>query len=95
MRLGLLLITSSALAAATTGFGNASPLAKRLTGPAGIDVSNWQKTIDWGKLNGVAFAYIKATEGTGTAYFRPPPFAPVIVPHGQWFDPRLYSRQVI
>jgi hypothetical protein len=69
MRLGLLIVTFSALAAAATGI--ASPLAKRLTGPQGIDVSNWQKTIDWGKVKsqGVAFVYIKATEGTGTAYF--------------------------
>jgi hypothetical protein len=84
MRLGLLItVTVSALAAA----GIASPLAKRLTGPQGIDVSNWQKTIDWAKVKsqGVAFAYIKATEGTGTACFNfmkpdTPPFAPVTVP---------------
>lgn len=65
MRLGLL-ITFSTLVASAAGI--AGPLTKRLTGPQGIDVSNWQKTIDWGKVKsqGVAFAYIKATEGTGT-----------------------------
>ncbi|GGE48753.1 hypothetical protein GCM10011391_29480 [Pullulanibacillus camelliae] len=32
----------------------------------GIDVSHWQGTIDWKRVerSGVAFAYIKATEGT-------------------------------
>ena len=33
----------------------------------GIDVSEWQGTIDWQKLHsqGVSFAFIKATEGSG------------------------------
>jgi lysozyme len=33
---------------------------------AGIDVSHWQGIVDWGKVKraGVAFAYIKATEGS-------------------------------
>jgi hypothetical protein len=71
MRLGLLLITFSALAAGAGATAIASQLAMRLRGPQGIDVSHWQKTIDWKKVKsqGVAFAYIKATEGTGTAYF--------------------------
>jgi hypothetical protein len=71
MRLGLLLITFSALAVAVAATAIASQLAMRLRGPQGIDVSNWQKTIDWKKVKsqGVAFAYIKATEGTSTAYF--------------------------
>ena len=32
---------------------------------AGVDVSNWQGTIDWGKVagSGVKFAFVKATEG--------------------------------
>ncbi|MEU1592585.1 GH25 family lysozyme [Streptomyces sp. NPDC005708] len=36
------------------------------TGPAGLDVSSYQGTVDWGavKNNGGAFAYVKATEGT-------------------------------
>jgi len=64
MRLRLLLITFSALAAAATAI--ASQLPMRLRGPQGIDVSRWQQTIDWKKVKsqGVAFAYIKATEGT-------------------------------
>lgn len=33
----------------------------------GVDVSNWQGNIDWQKLHqqGVSFAFIKATEGSG------------------------------
>jgi len=42
----------------------ASPLAKRAQ-PQGIDVSNHQGTIDWTKVTGIEFVYIKATEGTG------------------------------
>ena len=35
-------------------------------GPAGIDVSHWQGTINWSSVKsaGISFAYIKATEGT-------------------------------
>ncbi|KAG6873183.1 hypothetical protein C0995_001793 [Termitomyces sp. Mi166 len=35
--------------------------------PKGIDVSSYQPSINWAvvKSNGVEFAYIKATEGTG------------------------------
>ena len=35
-------------------------------GPQGIDVSDQQGTVDWGKISadGIQFAYIKATEGT-------------------------------
>jgi GH25 family lysozyme M1 (1,4-beta-N-acetylmuramidase) len=35
--------------------------------PLGLDVSNWQGTVNWPsiKANGARFAYIKATEGTG------------------------------
>jgi GH25 family lysozyme M1 (1,4-beta-N-acetylmuramidase) len=72
MRFRLLLITFSALAAsAATATTIPSQLAMRLRGPQGIDVSNHQGTIDWKKVKseGVAFAYIKATEGTGTTYF--------------------------
>ncbi|CAO3568779.1 unnamed protein product [Mortierella alpina] len=34
--------------------------------PQGIDVSHWQGNVNWGsvKTNGIAFAYIKATEST-------------------------------
>jgi peptidoglycan hydrolase-like protein with peptidoglycan-binding domain len=36
------------------------------TGPAGLDVSSYQGSVDWAavKANGGAFAYVKATEGT-------------------------------
>ena len=35
--------------------------------PLGIDVSSYQPNINWStvKANGIQFAYIKATEGTG------------------------------
>src|SRR5256885_1336394 len=35
---------------------------------SGIDVSHYQGTIDWGKVKsaGMAFAYTKATESTGS-----------------------------
>ncbi|KAI0262558.1 glycoside hydrolase family 25 protein [Gloeopeniophorella convolvens] len=44
---------------------SASPLIKRAD-PQGVDVSHYQGAINWNtmKSNGVAFAYIKATEGT-------------------------------
>jgi len=80
----LLLITFSALAATATA--TAPQLAMHLRGPQGIDVSHWQGTIDWKKVKsqGVAFAYIKATEGTSKATFMKhdplPHFAPVTVP---------------
>ncbi|KAH9956622.1 glycoside hydrolase family 25 protein [Russula dissimulans] len=41
----------------------ASPLAERAQ-PLAIDVSNHQGTIDWTKVKGIEFVYIKATEGT-------------------------------
>jgi len=51
----------------------ASPLPKRASFPQGIDVSNHQGTINWASVasKGVAFVYIKATEGTSfiDAYF--------------------------
>ncbi|KAN0088838.1 glycoside hydrolase family 25 protein [Tylopilus felleus] len=36
------------------------------SGPQGIDVSDWQPTINWTAVvdNGIQFVYIKATEGT-------------------------------
>jgi hypothetical protein len=69
MRLaGLFLITLSVLAAAAAIIA-ASQLPMRLGGLQGIDVSESQQTIYWEKLKsqGVAFAYIKATEGTSTS----------------------------
>ncbi|KAF8650920.1 hypothetical protein AX16_005019 [Volvariella volvacea WC 439] len=54
--------------AASTAF--ASPVEKTVekrASPQGIDVSNYQPNINWNtvKANGVSFAFIKATEGTG------------------------------
>ena len=44
-----------------------SPVVQKRAQPAGIDVSAYQPNIDWNtvKANGISFAYIKATEGTG------------------------------
>ena len=38
--------------------------------PQGIDVSDYQTSINWGDLvaNGIQFVYIKATEGTSSAF---------------------------
>ncbi|MGW0631378.1 GH25 family lysozyme [Streptomyces sp. NPDC002758] len=51
--------------------GTAAPQAATLsaavsTGPAGLDVSGYQGSVNWAtvKSNGAAFAYVKATEGT-------------------------------
>ncbi|RDB29714.1 N,O-diacetylmuramidase [Hypsizygus marmoreus] len=61
----LLAVVSLALAA----FVQASPLSDidRRAAPEGIDVSGWQPNINWAqvKANGIQFAFIKATEGTG------------------------------
>lgn len=48
---------------------------------SGIDVSNWQGTIDWGKVatTGVKFAFLKASEGkcpTCTSAYIDPTYAP-------------------
>jgi GH25 family lysozyme M1 (1,4-beta-N-acetylmuramidase) len=45
--------------------------------PKGIDVSGYQPNINWAtvKANGVEFAFIKATEGTGRTYIVSPKFA--------------------
>ncbi|KAG6908001.1 hypothetical protein DXG01_006536 [Tephrocybe rancida] len=42
-------------------------IAVNAASPQGIDVSNYQPSINWAtvKANGVKFAFIKATEGTG------------------------------
>ena len=46
----------------------ASPIElEKRADPQGIDVSHYQPSVNWStvKSNGVKFAYIKATEGTG------------------------------
>ena len=42
----------------------ASPVRRAV--PQGIDVSDFQTSVDWAtvKANGITFAYVKATEGT-------------------------------
>ncbi|WP_083886070.1 lysozyme [Actinoalloteichus spitiensis] len=41
--------------------------AAQVTQTHGLDVSGWQKNVDWAAVvrNGAKFAYVKATEGTG------------------------------
>lgn len=60
----------AALPVAANPFGDYDPVAFGPRGPAsyavhGIDVARYQGTVDWrrARLSGVAFAYIKATEG--------------------------------
>ena len=56
------------------GFGDSKPHKWRGTVPAdyevhGVDVSRWQGSVDWFRLRqtGIAFAFIKATEGGDVA----------------------------
>jgi GH25 family lysozyme M1 (1,4-beta-N-acetylmuramidase) len=53
-------------AAAGLALTTTSPASAATWGPAGIDVSHYQGTINWSsvKAAGISFAYIKATEGT-------------------------------
>ena len=68
VRIGLgmitaVLLTAAGLAVATPASADVSTDAR----PQGIDVSHFQGNIDWkkAKKDGVQFAWIKATEGTG------------------------------
>lgn len=63
-------ISVSRSAPASPGFGDADPYEWGIVAPQhyavhGIDVSKWQGEIDWPRVRaaGVAFAFIKATEG--------------------------------
>ena len=61
---------ASALLLSTAAFGAALGTVKHLerrAQPKGIDVASHQGDINWKTVaaNGVSFAYIKATEGTG------------------------------
>lgn len=74
----------------------ASPLVKRAD-PQGIDVSHYQGSINWGTVaaDGVAFAYIKATEGTSTlAFFSCMVLSPTgcYSVHGSYVFRELYWR---
>ncbi|WP_026922779.1 GH25 family lysozyme [Glycomyces arizonensis] len=64
------LLASAALTAALMAV--ASP-ASAQSSPTGVDVSNWQGSINWTSVKnaGIDFAYIKATEGTS---YRDPRF---------------------
>ena len=59
-----LLLSTAVLGAAVQGCTR--DLHKRAQ-PKGIDVSSYQGNVNWNAVvaNGVSFAYIKATEGTG------------------------------
>jgi GH25 family lysozyme M1 (1,4-beta-N-acetylmuramidase) len=50
------------------------PLSALSAHPSGVDVSDWDGTVNWNSVkgNGKGFAYIKATEGTG---YESPEFA--------------------
>ncbi|KAG8762990.1 hypothetical protein FRC12_008768 [Ceratobasidium sp. 428] len=60
--------TVSFIALAIAGLTSvtATPVEKRAQ-PKGIDVASYQGNVNWAsqKSNGVSFAYVKATEGTG------------------------------
>ncbi len=58
-------LTAVCLVAAVVSLAPAAPAAAARTTLPGIDVSNWQGTIDWSKVAGagIRFAVIKATEG--------------------------------
>jgi GH25 family lysozyme M1 (1,4-beta-N-acetylmuramidase) len=58
----------SLIALAVAGSASvAATAAEKRALPKGIDVSGYQPNVDWAaqKNAGIAFAYIKATEGTG------------------------------
>jgi hypothetical protein len=59
-------IVSTLLGLSTAVFGPTEDPEMRAQ-PKGIDVSSHQGNVNWGTVvaNGVSFAYIKATEGTG------------------------------
>jgi len=59
-------LVSALLGLSTAIFGPAEDLDMRAQ-PKGIDVSSHQGIVNWNAVvaNGVSFAYIKATEGTG------------------------------
>lgn len=57
--------TLSFLALAVS-FVSAEPTLVKRANPLGIDISHYQGTVNFNtaKANGIAFVYIKATEGT-------------------------------
>ena len=67
MRLTTPLLAFAALLAITTA--SPTPLQKRAA-PQGVDISHFQGAVNFNTLksNGIAFVYIKATEGTSQSY---------------------------
>nr|VWP02527.1 Anucleate primary sterigmata protein A [Ganoderma boninense] len=66
--------TFASLFALTATAVSASPILEaRASKPKGIDVSNYQGSVDFStaKSHGVEFAFIKATEGTSTSSLSP------------------------
>ncbi|EIW55257.1 glycoside hydrolase family 25 protein [Trametes versicolor FP-101664 SS1] len=58
--------STAALLTLAISVATASPILEKRANPKGIDVSHFQGTVNFNtvKANGLAFAYIKATEGT-------------------------------
>ncbi|KAI0764562.1 glycoside hydrolase family 25 protein [Trametes elegans] len=69
MKLSFAALSALVVASATV----ASPVLEKRAAPKGIDISSYQGTVNFNtaKANGIAFVYIKATEGTTytDAYF--------------------------
>jgi GH25 family lysozyme M1 (1,4-beta-N-acetylmuramidase) len=55
-----------ALLLAAVAVSDVACAAVKRASPQGIDVSDFQPSVNWAtvKANGISFAYIKATEGT-------------------------------
>ncbi|KAJ3484680.1 hypothetical protein NLI96_g5482 [Meripilus lineatus] len=60
------ILQSISLVALAASFVSAEPTLVKRANPLGIDISNWQGSVNFNtvKANGLAFVYIKATEGT-------------------------------
>lgn len=64
-------LSTAALLTLAVSIATASPTPEKRANPQGIDVSHFQGTVNFNtvKTNGLAFAYIKATEGTSKSSF--------------------------
>ena len=60
--------TTAVLLAFAATMAMATPVLQKRANPKGIDISNYQGTVNFNtvKANGISFVYIKATEGTST-----------------------------
>lgn len=65
-------LSTAALLTLAVAVATASPILDKRANPKGIDVSHFQGTVNFNtvKANGLAFAYIKATEGTSESPFK-------------------------